>query len=96
MRLEHCGSIVANVKQARSSLICYEIQTTQRYASISVVVSVSWGQVWRRPVPSVETIVFAGRDFEPDDAGLLYFQDIDSQRQGVVYEYGGEQGRAVL
>ena len=50
MRLEHCGSIVANVKQARSSLICYEIQTTQRYASISVAISAPRHDVNRIPL----------------------------------------------
>ena len=37
-------------------------------------------------VPTMETIVFIGRNLEPGDVGQVYFQDIDSHREGVVYD----------
>lgn len=33
-------------------------------------------------VPELEPIVFVGKNLRSDDAGLLYFQDIDSYREG--------------
>ena len=37
-------------------------------------------------IPTVETIVFIGRDLQPGDSGRVYFQDIDSYGRGVRYE----------
>ena len=32
-------------------------------------------------IPIMETIVFIGRNLEPDDAGQVYFQDVESHRE---------------
>ena len=36
--------------------------------------------------PTMETVVFIGRNLEEGDVGILYFQDVRSYRQGVSYE----------
>jgi hypothetical protein len=36
-------------------------------------------------VPTMETIVFIGRNLEPGDLDQVYFQDIESYREGVSY-----------
>ena len=36
-------------------------------------------------VPVMETVVFIGRYLEPDDVGQVYFQDVESYREGVRY-----------
>ena len=36
-------------------------------------------------VPVMETVVFIGRDLEPDDVGQVYIQDVESYREGVRY-----------
>ena len=36
-------------------------------------------------IPTMETVVFVGRNLEAGDVGQVYFQDIDSYRQGVRY-----------
>jgi len=36
-------------------------------------------------IPVVETLVFVGRNLEPGDAGKVYFQDVESFREGVRY-----------
>ena len=35
--------------------------------------------------PVMETVVFIGRDLEPDDVGQVYIQDVESYREGVRY-----------
>ena len=35
-------------------------------------------------VPVVETVVFIGRDLEPDDVGQVYIQDVESYREEFV------------
>jgi len=37
-------------------------------------------------IPTMETIVFIGRNLDPVDDGRVYFQDINSYRRGVRYE----------
>lgn len=37
-------------------------------------------------VPTLEPLVFIGRDLEPGDEGKLYFQDYGSYRGGVRFE----------
>lgn len=37
-------------------------------------------------VPTMRTVVFVGRNFEPDEQGRVYFQDIDSYREGIRWE----------
>ena len=34
-------------------------------------------------IPTLETVVFIGRDLEPGDSGQVYFQDIASYRRGA-------------
>jgi len=42
-------------------------------------------------IPVMETLVFIGKNLDPSDAGLLYFQDIGSYRNGVRYREGIEE-----
>ena len=37
-------------------------------------------------LPTVEPVVYIGRNLEANDAGVIYFQDIDSYQQGVRYD----------
>jgi hypothetical protein len=37
-------------------------------------------------IPTIEPVVFAGRNFEPDDVGRVYFQDVYSYREGIRYD----------
>ncbi len=37
-------------------------------------------------LPALEPVVFIGRNLETNDAGVVYFQDIDSHRQGVRHD----------
>jgi hypothetical protein len=37
-------------------------------------------------VPMLEPMVFVGRDLMPEDAGQLYFQDVDSYQDGIRFE----------
>ena len=39
-------------------------------------------------IPIMETIVFVGRDLDPDDPGRLYFQDVECHRMGIKYGSG--------
>ncbi len=41
-------------------------------------------------IPVMETVVFIGRNLEPDDAGQVYFQDVHSYREGI--RYGSDNG----
>jgi hypothetical protein len=36
-------------------------------------------------IPLMETLVFIGRNLEPGDVGTVYFQDVESYREGVRY-----------
>src|SRR6266568_7075214 len=45
-------------------------------------------------IPIIETIVFIGRNLEPDDVGQVYFQDVESFREGVPYSWDSDDGRA--
>jgi hypothetical protein len=46
--------------------------------------------------PVMDTLVFIGRDLEPDDQGELYFQDASSYRDGVRYATARESDRATF
>jgi len=37
-------------------------------------------------IPTMEALVYIGRDLDPDDPGQMYFQDIESHRRGVRYQ----------
>jgi len=45
--------------------------------------------------PIMETVVFIGRNLEPGDVGQVYFQDVESYREGIPYSStGGSDGTA--
>lgn len=45
-------------------------------------------------VPVIETVVFIGRDLEPGDVAQVYFQDLESRREGVEYDWESDTGLA--
>jgi hypothetical protein len=42
-------------------------------------------------IPTMETLVFAGRNLEPADIGKVYFQDVHSYRAGIRYGPDSEE-----
>ena len=40
-------------------------------------------------IPTLEPMVFIGRNLEPNDVGEVYFQDVASYREGIRYEASG-------
>jgi hypothetical protein len=38
-------------------------------------------------IPVMRTVVFVGKNLEPDDVNSFYFQDIDSYHEGKGYEH---------
>jgi hypothetical protein len=47
-------------------------------------------------IPTIDTLVFIGRDLDLAGAGKLYFQDIDSYLQGVRYATASEDDGALF
>lgn len=47
-------------------------------------------------IPTMETVVYVGKNLEADDVDQVYFQDIASFRRGVRYETAGEGDDAVF
>jgi len=45
-------------------------------------------------IPIMETLVFIGWNLEPGDSGKIYFQDIESHREGVDYLSGSKDSLA--
>lgn len=45
-------------------------------------------------IPIMKTIVFIGRNLEPDDVGQVYYQDVESHREGVSYDWESSDGPA--
>ena len=43
-------------------------------------------------IPLLETLVFAGRNLDNGNVDLLYFQDVESYRQGLRYGSSGSEG----
>jgi hypothetical protein len=43
-------------------------------------------------VPTIEPLVFVGRNLAPFDRHTVYFQDAESHRQGVRFDSGAERG----
>jgi hypothetical protein len=41
-------------------------------------------------IPSMETLVFIGRNLEPGEVGRVYFQDVQSYREGFRYDSDSE------
>lgn len=39
-------------------------------------------------IPTMEALIFIGRNLEADDNGQLYFQDAHSHRRGILYSAG--------
>ncbi|MGH9957713.1 MAG: hypothetical protein ACREBC_11390 [Pyrinomonadaceae bacterium] len=42
-------------------------------------------------IPMMETLVFIGRNLKPGDKGNVYFQDIESYREGVRYSSASDE-----
>jgi len=42
-------------------------------------------------IPTMEPVVFVGRDREPGDTDRFYFQDAESYREGIRYESADEE-----
>jgi hypothetical protein len=47
-------------------------------------------------IPTMDTLVFVGKDLDPGDSGRLYFQDIDSYLQGVRFATASEGDGALF
>lgn len=47
-------------------------------------------------IPVMETLVFVGSNLEPGDVGEAYFQDVESYREGVPYNFGADEGSATF
>lgn len=47
-------------------------------------------------IPTLEPVVFVGRNLEPGDAGRVYFQDIGSHRHGVTYNSAAKDDEATF
>lgn len=47
-------------------------------------------------IPTMDTVVFVGRNLEPGDEEQVYFQDIDSFRRGILYDTAEEGDHAVF
>jgi hypothetical protein len=47
-------------------------------------------------IPTIDTLVFIGRDLDPGDSGRLYFQDIDSYMQGIRFATATEDTMALF
>lgn len=47
-------------------------------------------------VPQLTPVVFVGRDLEPDDDGILYFQDYESYQSGIRYCWTEQKGAATF
>lgn len=47
-------------------------------------------------LPTMEPVVFIGRNLHKDDGGLVYFQDVDSYQKGVRYGSTSEDERATF
>ena len=47
-------------------------------------------------IPSMEPVVFVGRNLEPNEVGRVYFQDVSSFREGIRYDTTAEEHRAVF
>src|ERR1700730_2675079 len=47
-------------------------------------------------IPVMETLVFVGRNLEPQDVGEAYFQDVRSYREDVPYGWEADDGNATF
>ncbi|HEY6333329.1 MAG TPA: hypothetical protein VI756_28655 [Blastocatellia bacterium] len=44
-------------------------------------------------IPTMATVVFLGRNLGPGEAGILYFQDVQSYNRGVPYDWESDEDR---
>jgi|SRR5689334_351447 hypothetical protein len=47
-------------------------------------------------IPTLEPMVFVGRNLEPSDREQVYFQDLDSYQQGIRYESASSESEATF
>lgn len=47
-------------------------------------------------LPTMEPFIFVGKDLDEDDVGRVYFQDVDSYRQGVRYDSTSDDNLATF
>jgi len=47
-------------------------------------------------IPTMEAVVYAGKNLQADDMDQVYFQDVASFRRGVRYETAGEGDDAIF
>lgn len=47
-------------------------------------------------IPTFDTVVYVGRNLQPDDVDRVYFQDIESFKRGVRYETAVEGDLAIF
>src|SRR6202035_5499965 len=47
-------------------------------------------------LPTMEPVVFIGRNLEVNDSAMVYFQDFDSYQQGVRYDSSGQNENATV
>jgi hypothetical protein len=80
-----------------SQLIHFEEREIKPYAEAVSATELKIGEVYffvnyvdHLLTPTMETVVFIGRNLEEGDVGILYFQDVRSYRQGVSYEWTTE------
>jgi len=45
-------------------------------------------------IPTLEPMVFVGKNLDPAETGQVYFQDLDSYRRGIRYESSGPESEA--
>jgi hypothetical protein len=47
-------------------------------------------------IPSLNPLIFVGRNLEPGDVAKVYFQDIDSYQRGVRFNTASDESPAVF
>ena len=47
-------------------------------------------------IPTLEPMVFVGRNLEPSDTEQVYFQDLDSYQHGIRYESASSKSEATF
>jgi hypothetical protein len=86
----------------REKRVHFEGRELKEYAEPVSASELREGQVYftvnyvdeERLIPVMETVVFIGRNLEPDDVGQIYLQDVQSYREGVPYNWESEDGFA--
>jgi hypothetical protein len=47
-------------------------------------------------LPTIQPVVFIGRNLDANDPGVVYFQDVDSYRQGARYNLPDKNKNAII